>query len=412
VPLVFWDTVSRSIKVEFLEVPAPPPFESGDIQSMWKELLDFPLHLITSVAMQGRGTGSATTAGQPLASEALPRAISGCRRLLRRWPSKETRETIWRPADMQGGREDLRATDRAGARQGGVKLGRKVIPDRVARRQRGSIPWTSPRLAGACRTLATYLEQARLDGSERVLVTPLKLVSQCAAPAQAVPDPPLSSWPGNARTTFRAVIEALVGLAVADRGGLHVPLSDVWRIYENWIALRVLLVLEKRFGPVDPVGEGAVWSAEWNFDGIVVRLHSQREIGAPSDDKTAGHPDGLISVSSDLQPDVLISVTSADGDQALFCVDAKRRIAATEMDAGDVATAASKYIWGIRMADDPDVLPVETTLIVSSAGLAAVHDVERSRIFGLFALPSQGTEDFDSFIDEELKRLIMEVAAP
>lgn len=412
VPLVTWEPDLCSIAVESLDVPAPPPFEEDDIATMWKALLDFRTSLASSVASQGRDAGSAIAAGQPLATEALPRAISGCRRLIRRWPINESRETVWRPADMRGGREDLKATDRLGARHGGVSNGLQVIPDRIARRQRGTIPWTSVRLSGACRTLAAYLREVGLDGSGRALVQPLELVAERAAPVQRVPDPPLSSWPSQARSTFWAVIEALVGLAASGRGDAQVPLSDVWRIYESWIALRSLVVLEQRFGPVKPVGDGTAWSCEWDLGEIVVRLHSQREIGASPGGPDSGHPDGVISVSSDLRPDVLISVTSTVGDQALLCIDAKRRITATQLDAGDVATAASKYLWGIRIANDPGVLPVAKVLIVSSAGLAAVHDIERSRIFSLFALPSQGAEEFDQFVAEEVERLVVEVAGP
>jgi hypothetical protein len=411
VPLVSWNAITHSISVEFLEVPAPPPFEEDDVGSMWKAILDFPLPLASSMTVQGRGSGSATAAGQPLTSEALPGAISGCRRLLRGWPTSETRETIWRPADMRGGREDLRATDRLGARRGGAVVGSRVIPDRVARRQRGSVPWASTRLSGACRALAKYLRESGLDGSEQVLIRPLELVSERATPARRTPDPPLSSWPSQSRKTFQAVTEALVGLAVSGRGASLVPLSDVWRIYENWVALRSRSALENRFGQAEPIGDGTAWSCQWDLEGVVVRLHSQREIGSPSDGNVAGHPDRIISVSSNLRPDVLISITGATGDQALFCIDAKRRLTATEMDAGEVATAASKYLWGIRMKDDPDLLPVATALIVSSAGLAAVHDVERSRIFGLFALPSQGAEGFDLFVEEEVERLLAEVTA-
>jgi hypothetical protein len=410
VPLVSWNPVERSVTVKFLEVPPPPPFGDGDIESMWEAVLDFPLPMASSLTIQGRGLGAARPASQPIAGEALPRAISGCRRMLRAWPTNETREMIWRPADMRGGREDLRATDRLGVRRGGISLSTRVIPDRVARWQRGTADWTSARLSGACRALADYLRETGFEGSGQALVRPLELVSERVAPSRRVSDPPLSSWPPQARSTFRAVLEAMVGLAVSGHGESLVPLSDVWRIYENWISLRSRSVLEELFGMAEPIGDGTAWSCEWDLDGIRVRLHSQREIGGPSNGN-ALHPDRIISVSSNLRPDVLISITTEAGSQAVFCIDAKRRLSTTEMDAGEVATAASKYLWGIRMKDDPDLLPVATTLIVSSAGLAAVHDVERSRIFSLFALPSLGVEGFDKFVSAEVQRLLAEVAA-
>jgi hypothetical protein len=408
-PLVWWDSASRSIAVEFLDVPAPPPFGEDDIESMWEALLASPLSLTRSVMLQGRGRGAGAAAGEPLASEVLPRALARCRRLLHRWPTSERREIVWRPSDMRGGREDLRATERAAARRGGSVTAHGVIPDRIARRQRGSVPWTSIRLARACLALARYLRAAGLEGSDRMLAGPLELVTERAMPSRMAPDPPLSSWPAQARTTFHAVIEALVGVAVAGRGEALVPLSDVWRMYESWIALRALVALEGRYGPGQLLAGGGAWTCEWDLEGTVVRLHSQREIGATPDASIPAHPDDIVSVSSNLRPDVMISVSNKAGDQVLICIDAKRRIEQTSMDAGDVAAAASKYLWGIRSASDPKLLPVDIALIVSSAGLAEVHDIEHSRIVGLFSLPSRGVDAFDDFVRDETARLVTEV---
>lgn len=410
-PLVWWDPAARSVTVEFLDVPAPPPFGAADVEEMWGALLASPLPLTPSVMLQGHGRGAATAAGQPLASAALPRALAGCRRLLRRWPANEKREIVWRPADMSGGREDLRVTERVAARRGGVVTAQGVIPDRIARRQRGAVPWTSGRLAGACGSLARYLRGAGLEGSEGVLVGPLEMVAERAVPSGKAADPPISSWPAQATATFRAVIEACVGLAVAGRGEAFVPLSDVWRMYESWIALRALTALEGRYGAGELVAGAAAWTCEWDLGGTVVRLHSQREIGAAPDASISAHPDGVVSVSSNLRPDATVSVWNQAGGQALICIDAKRRIEQTSMDAADVASAASKYLWGIRSASDPTVFPVDKVLIVSSAPLAAVHDSEHSQIAGLFSLPSQGVDAYDDFVSGETARLVSAVDA-
>jgi hypothetical protein len=410
-PLVWWDSGSGSVAVEFLDVPAPPPFDEADVESMWEALLASSLPLTPSVPLQGRGRGGAAAAGQDLRAEVLPPALSGCRRLLRRWPANERREIVWRPTDMRGGREDLRVTERIAARRGGMVTAQGVIPDRIARRQRGSVPWTSARLAGACRTLSRSVREGGLEGSAGILAGPLEMVAERALPLRRAPDPPLSSWPAEARATFRAVVEACVGLAVAGRGDAFVPLSDVWRMYESWIGLRALAALEGSYGPGNFIAGTAAWTCEWNLDGTTIRLHSQREIGAAPNALISGHSDSIISVSSNLRPDVLISVWNEVGDQALICIEAKRRVEPTSMRAADVAAAASKYLWGIRSASDPTSFPVDTAVVVSSAGLAAVHDIELSRIVGLSSLPSHGAEAFDDFVSSETARLVVELQA-
>lgn len=410
-PLVWWDPLSRSIGVEFLDVPAPRPFDEVDVQLMWEALLASPLPLTPSVMLQGRGRGGATAAGQALADEHLPRALASCRRLLNHWPTDERREIVWRPADMRGGREDLRVTERIAGRRGGVVTAHGVIPDRIARRQRASTPWTSGRLAVACLALARYLRESAFEGAEDLLLSPIEMVAEQAQPSRRSPDPPFSAWPSQARVTFQAVVQACVALAVDGRGKAFVPLSDLWRIYESWIALSALTALEERYGPGRVVVDGGAWTCEWNLDGTIIRLHAQREIGAAPDSSISAHPDGIISVSSDLRPDAMISIWKQAGEQALLCIDAKRRIERTSMDAAEIATAASKYLWGIRSARNPELLPVDRALIVSSAGLAEVHDTEHSRIVGLFTLPSHGLGAFDEFVRAETARLVAEVDA-
>jgi len=411
VPLVWWDRSDRAAAVSFMEVPPPEPFVSTDIEAMWTRLLDSSLPSLESVPLQGRVTGGARRDGYRLRSEAVPRALAACRRMLGDWPELEASSVIWRPVDMRGGREDLATTDRrAGARLGTVTSDGVAIPDRVARRHRSSIRWRSDRLAVACRTLAKALREVQLTPEDGVfLARPLDWVAERASSGGASLDPPVSSWPHAAQAAFGAVLNARIALAFEGAGSRHVPLSHIWRLYENWLVTRVEDALTGELGAGEEIQIGATTAQQWQAGSVLVRVHPQATIGRHVDRDFCGHPDGLVSVSSDLRPDVLVSVSDPAGVQAVVCVDAKRRIAQSAMDASEVAAAASKYVWGIRSGADLDELVVASTIVASSARLPDMHDEGRSRVSTRFLLPSAGVAEFDALVVAEVRRLVMSV---
>ena len=406
-PLVWWKRSSRSVEVAFLEVPAPPPFIYGDVAAMWERLLASSMPAVESVSLQARAPGRGRMDGNRLRPEAIPPAYAACRRMLGNWPEVETVATIWRPADMRGGREDLVETDRrAGSKPGIVTPRGMSIPDRVARRQRSSATWNSGRLAAACRSLVDAMNNPPPSWeSPVVLARPIALVGERAAGQRSAVDPPVSSWPPIAQAALAAVLDARIALALAGEGSDHVPLSHIWRLYENWLVTAVVDALVPLLGPGREITEGSGWGWQWSDGPVLVRVHAQATIGAEPDTDLCGHPDGLVSVLSDLRPDVLVSVCERDGGQAILCVDAKRRIAATKMDASEVAGAASKYVWGIRSGTDPDT-PIASTIIASSAPIPDMHDLHEARISTCFLLPSTGGEEFAALVTGRVAALI------
>lgn len=407
VPLVWFEPRGRTVELSFLEVPPPPPFASKDVEEMWRRLLSSDLPLLRSAHVQGLSGGAAEAGSDPLSIHQLPAAIAACRRMLQRWPGDERREVVWRPADMRGGREDLRLTEARAGRRGGVVLDDLPLPDRIARRQRGSLAWQSRRLAAACLALTEKLVEVAPDDRSPLLTEPFEAVAARALTNQ--PDVPTSSWPLAARSAYKAVLGAYVGLAVAADGAAHVPLADLWRIYEAWVALQILAALEGAFGPPATVSVGPPWTGEWVVSGCFLRLHLQREIGSSGDPASTGHPDGIRSVSSDLRPDALVAVWLPGGGQTVICFDAKRRTAGTKMDPAEVASAASKYLWGIRTAADPGEFPVSSTVVVSSAPVAEMHDAAASRISAHFLLPSIGGESFASLVQSTVRSAVEKV---
>ncbi len=411
IPLVWWKPSRGSVDVQLLHIPAPPPFDASDVSAMWEDVLRSSGPAVESVLHQGLARGGGRVRGGSwLRPEAVPRAVAACRRLLDEWPELETTTNIWRPIDMRGAREDLVATDKRAAMKPGIRSAGAVIPDRVARRHRSSIGWSSNRLAFACQSVVRAMDDLQLDAGQSLqLARPLRSVAERSMTNEQAVDLPVSSWPLLAQSTLGAVLEARMALAVRGAGMDHVPLCHVWRLYESWLVLAVAGALSPVLGSGRKVSSGSRWIWQYDLGTVTVRVHSQATIGADSAVDLSGHPDGLLSVLSDLRPDVLITVSDPHGPQAVLSIDAKRRIASTAMDASEIAAAASKYIWGIRSGVTRDT-PISSAIIASSAPLPEMHDVGRSRIATCFVLPSK-RKDFDALIGDRVGALIAEVGS-
>lgn len=409
VPLVWWDPAERSVAVSFVKVRPPDPFVEEDIAEMWGRLVSTSLRGLTLPPGQGRAPGPRPTRGDWLRPEAVPHARSACRYLLAHWPEREKVTTIWSPADMRGAPEDLVETERRGGSRPGLEVGSFLIPDKVAKRHRSTAPWASAQLAAACRSLVKAVE-ARLSSSAEAgaLVRPIREVAERAGVSRAV-DPSRSSWPPIAREVFAAVLGAHVSLEMStDPTGL-VPLSNVWRLYESWLAITAADALKPVLGDGAELQDETGWGWEWIQGSVRVRVRAQAVIGAEADPDLAGHPDGLLSVLSNLKPDVLVTVCDPAGAQGVLCVEGKRRTAKTEMEASEVAAAGAKYAWGIRSGVDPTT-PIASVIVASSAALSGMHDEEEGRVSTCFLLPSQGQKEFEALLTHRVKGLIAAVS--
>lgn len=393
VPLVQWTPKGRPAVVE-LAVTPPPPFASSSVEAMWQKVSGQPVQELNSIRLQGRIRGSASLAGSGFDPDAVPAAVSALAALKRGWPELETTELIQRPPDVRGGREDVRATDRMGGRRPGRRTERGVaIPDLTARRRGSSYPWGSRRLSAACLAMEGALASRSEDLTESAREArrlAISVARHSRVSALGVDSPP-SSWPSLGRSAFQAVIRALVALSVEGAGTTSVPLCELWRLYEAWTVVTALETLSVMYGPPTKVDDlDFTW--EWTVRDFRVRLHSQATIGEAADPGTAAQSAGVVSVSSTLRPDFLLSVQRDGGGQAVICGDAKQRTAGTAMDPRDIAEAASKYAWGLRSMHDPTAVATAKTLIVSSAAVVAMFDGTSSRIGAVQLLPESTSE--------------------
>jgi hypothetical protein len=408
VPLVWWNPVERSVDVSFVKVRPPAPFTKEDVSTMWSRLVSTSMRGLTLPPGQGRDQGPRPSRGDWLRPEAVPNARAACRHLLANWPEREHVVSVWSPADMRGAPEDLIETERRGGSRPGREVGGALIPDKVARRHRSTAPWASAELAAACRSLAKAVEERLASpAQEGALVRPIREVAERAGVSRAV-DPSRSSWPPIAREVFAAVLGARISLALGNDPTGLVPLSNVWRLYEGWLAIAVADALKSLLGDGSELPGKTGWGWEWSYGSALVRVRAQAVIGAEANPELAGHPDGLLSVLSNLKPDVLVTVCDPAGKQEVLCVEAKRRIAATEMEASEVAEAGAKYAWGIRSGADPTE-PIASVIVASSADLLSMHDELESRLSTAFLLPSQGRETFDKSVRQRVKALLAAV---
>lgn len=405
IPIVSWDPDRRRTVVTPIRVPPPEPFDDDALSRMWESILDHGAGIPTSVVLQGReaGTGRPVSVGSGLRSRLLGDLHDVGRSLLARWPVREAVETSWRPIEVVGGRENGRLTHQGlGRHTGAIEAGGRIVPQRTCRVLSTREEWKLSRVAlisdavhSALRTVVD--EDVWDDLSTRRFLATFGTIARRARPTGRATDPPVSSWPTPFRRYLVLAVALLSELQAIATGRDDVPLSDFWRLYEEWSAIVVFHALREVLGdPSSSPGEGSVdsarWSAEWEFPGEgSIAVCSQPSFGSSPRALPGSDAQRFVSVTSKLIPDVALSVSDSKGTR-LFLVDAKHRSSETgALSAGDVGSEAAKYLWGIRPAEDPERTDaVEAVLLVSPFPGAALHDRHRARATSTALLPEDG----------------------
>ena len=396
-PILYMSNSLRRPAVASLDVPPPAPFAVEDVQEMWRDLRASPIPVPDAVPLQGRVEvgGKASFDATQLELAHVARAIGQGLALTRDWPQFETSETLWRSTDLRGGREDGRLTERHERQVAFSRSETRRIPDRTARRRASSEDWRSSRVATVTRALRRSIADRAVEraGQDELRQT-VRLLDQIARRATspvAARDVSPSSWPSGMRAYYSDALRAFSALE-ATRTGIHeVPLSRLWELYEAWVATRCFRVLCDLFGePVASRGATlgvARWFAEWSAGERRVFMYVQPVIGRERMELTASS--SIQSISSTLIPDVLLVIETESNTSRIFVIDAKKRGTGTAMTAGDVAEAASKYLWGVVWAGSDFVRAVAGALIAASALENATMYSASSAIEARVLLPSQ-----------------------
>lgn len=364
--------VGGRVGLAWLALPPPSPLEQRDVSTMWSRIQDLRYPLPSGNAAQGLHSAAAAGGGDAPSPglEILPHAHAAAVGLVAEWPSVESSTSVWRPVDVPGGREDERVTERFAARWPAVRRANDIlVPGRTARIVPSKVSWSSSGLSGTAVKVHRALDAlGRTTGWDVPPRRTFDLLARRAWPASPVADPPLSSWPQAAADALRAMRALLATLESAASGPRRAPLSYLWRLYEAWVAAELGHALSAIPGviavaPPEP-GKGCDWHARYQLGaGEFIVAAQPRLAGAPTSCPPLVDV-GLKSVTSVLIPDLLVAwraTTESEWTTTIF--DAKHRVTGKPMDAGAVAEAGSKYLWGLRRT--PDKRGVNRVVIVS-----------------------------------------------
>jgi hypothetical protein len=386
-------------QVAWLEIPPPPPLTFSDLKLMWKQVGDAGLPMPDSVPVQGRLPSGSLDLHEQLLVDYLETAHELARGVLSNWPRLRASRTRWQHIELPGGREDPVLTARQGARYPGLKTPRGDLPARSARRIGADPAWTSQTLAHAASRAVRHLRDAEWLGTaeeRRAVERPFLDVAARAAGDPARQDPPLSSWPTQARQLLELLLAiGAIASATADQSATNAPLCYMWRLYEAWIASEVLRGFDQRHEAIrtslSTGREGCEWLATWDVPSGEVIVCSQLRVGGALANPGSRLPVGIRSNTSALIPDVSVFFVGVERFSYVV-IDAKRR-SSISMAPDDVAEAASKYVWGLRIepsgGEEPRI-DIDRAIIATTASAPTMFS-EAGRIEALTVRPGLNT---------------------
>lgn len=358
--------VAGKVRIAALDVPPPDPWRWGDIRNMLAAVRRLGLPDPSGGGALHRGGVSMRSSRHELAWEALNRCSDAATIALSHWPTRSVRHQVERPLELSRGIELVNLTERKLGQ--GIDLLRakdgRLAPAMTARRVGRVEPWTNRSIATVagqvCRVVRSAKERSVFGEAPSALVAPIRSLSYRSRPTVPVPDPPFSSWPPAFSDAYVASLAVLT--ATAD-GGLRsgwVSLADLWRLYETWLAERSFGILRRILGEPTWTDDTERVTCGWRGDSWELELRHPCTF--------TSNPRKMVgcrwwSVSSELEPDVVLVAKGPAGPR-LVVLDAKARKRLTP---GDLASEASKYLWGIRRDGDA-TLGVTAAVLVSPYG--------------------------------------------
>ncbi len=272
------------------------------------------------------------------------------------------------PIDKPGGQEDLQATERLADRLGGLARGAKPLPAESIRH----LGFDRDRRLVAGAAVATALHAA-IDqllladglvtdiGERKALLSPIGEVARRFLPTDNRADGPPSTWPIRMKSFYLTAVAALAEIRTTGPGNESTPLSELWELYQSWVLHQVYLRSVDLFGTPVSSFQGSM-VASWRWNGETLELHQAPRIPASSSSRLALGGKELWATIGDLEPDILL-IRRAGNNTNLLIVDPKKR---SYLKPADLSKEASKYLWGIRGADE-----LAAVILVAPAGGAA-----------------------------------------
>ncbi len=401
--------------VEFLElsIPSNGRFNQEDLRLLWDAGAELSSWRRARIAM-ARNVGSF---GAPEVAGSVDvlrdwKSLAECANiagaLLASWPSVVDREQAWLPVGVVGGVEDLPATERSVEVRGALyEYGSDMAVSQSAR-------WRGTRRDLRSVTVSTLamaildVVQASLPADQVALLRPLLDPIATAGRAAAAPagsrDPDPSSWPAAFVSFVSASMRALAELQSVSRGHGVVPFLDTDELNEAWLAVSVRRVLDNDLGHWTAPSSPAL--ASWDSDDTTIELWLKPAISRCGSTVAGRRLQALVAET--LAPDLLLTATR--GDISAFAVlDAKSW---AQMLPEQALEQSAKYLYGIRLADDPTRVPAVSGVdLVTCAVAPQIGTSELSGIRVVSATPTAGIDDLDGRIREVADQLIASLVA-
>jgi hypothetical protein len=362
----------KELTVQHLSVPPPPPFADHDVRAMWEARNRLQLRRRDPISGEADWSETALDPALRVRLDQLPRAIGSARLLLSRWPVRHVTRSQVLPVEQRGGREDLLATSGLGDRAGLLLHSGRLLPTRTVRR----FGDTERRRCGSVSTIAELL-RATADSFlaapnavpetsvRRRLLTPLAAVADAAIPAKGSVDEPPSTWPHVMQHFYSRAAIALTELEILGAGEDTAPLSELWELYQAWVAELILTQLENELGLTNVPRRRGALLGRWQDASGQIELHYTPTIPAKPGKFYEICGTKLHAVIGDLEPDLILGAR-VNATTRILIIDPKKR---PFLDSGAVSVEASKYLWGIRGADRR----VGVVLVAPSGGVNASH---------------------------------------
>jgi len=349
-----------------LFVPPPSPFDQEDLKTMWQARNRLVARRRPPTSGDAEWSRLRRLVGDDVDWSALQDAVTSAAVLLSSWPTVLIASVNWLPVDRQGGRLLVSVTERS-TRSHRLPGGDRS-PAVTARRSTLSQDRALHALSAVAALLASRVD--RVPGLDREpvmhdrLVGLFQHVAQRSQPKRPVGDPPPSAWPFVLASAYSNFLRALSAIRDLGPGGQKAPLSELWELYQVWVAETVRSALESELGSSALTDWRDTCIGRWRDDGAEVELHYQPKV--PTSDGLRVLDRRYIAAVGELQPDLLL-VRADSSEVRAIVLDAKKRSA--EVVGDDLTTNASKYLWGIRSVIEPGRVPaIEGAVLVAPLG--------------------------------------------
>lgn len=357
--------------VSHIDVPPPDPFSSPDLREMWeaRNRLDLKQRPPTS----GDATWFATVLRPrtDVRMDRLPSAIASARMLLSRWPTTPATHSQVLPLGQPGGREDLRSTDILASQRGTTLHQNRPLPAETARvfgsavrRTCGSVAMLAELLRFQADILLRTPEAIPVEHDRRAVLAPLAAVAVAAQIPKGTVDGPPSTWPTGMQKFYSLASIALAELEILGSGADTAPLSELWDLYQAWVAEAILGLMVSQLGPPIATSTSSLLG-RWVSGRVELELHYTPLIPSRPGKSKSISGAKLHAAIGALEPDVVIAARNLHtGQVKLLVIDPKKR---KYLDSGALTVESSKYLWGIR--GDANLLGV--VLVAPSGGVSA-----------------------------------------